>query len=100
MTDPQTPATEAGRRHLQAEIDDFEKVYGYLVPGDARATLAADILAIEAEARASLDVDVVKLQWAMRRAHGRRISLTETYAEAIARVYNGDEYRAILDPQP
>lgn len=33
-------------------------------------------------------VDSVRLQAAMKEAHGRRISLGETYAEAIARRYN------------
>lgn len=37
-------------------------------------------------------VDPVRLQKAMRQAHGRRISMTETYAEAIARRYNAILY--------
>jgi hypothetical protein len=88
----QTRATERLRDAICGERRHWHVVS--VRPDDLAALLD------EAEARASLDVDVVKLQWAMRRAHGRRISLTETYAEAIARVYNGDEYRAILDPQP
>ncbi len=51
MTDPQTPATEAGRRLLL----DIERVVWAPIPG-SHDVWAADILAIEAEARASLDV--------------------------------------------
>lgn len=77
----------------------------------ARADAAEDALvALLAAVRAHVDagdhdvparIDPEWLQQAMRDAHGRRISTTESYAEAIARRYNGrvDALRAELaDP--
>lgn len=69
---------DAARAALLAATDGYVQV---------RDLLDAFEAAIRAE---GLDgpVNVVRLQAAMREAHGRRISMTETYAEAIARRYN------------
>ncbi len=84
------PTTEAGRRLLD----------GGAPMGATREWFAADILAIEAEARASLDVDVLaralrpytrELLYAGDKGYGEWLTRT---TEGIAR-----EYRAILAEQ-
>jgi hypothetical protein len=86
------PPSEAHRREIEHRVAAIEAEAANHPAGGERAPVRETVRSSTRHdppaGQATERVSAERLQRAMKEAHGRRITTTETYAEAIARNYN------------